>query len=113
MAQSLRGPLFISYSRKDEEVLRRIANFLHGEGFQLWVSPASKDSEWVRREISLADHYHKRIFPLLVRGDGDTAITLRLITRQFVDIRTKEKLGLKSLCTALSKHLESLSTEEE
>jgi hypothetical protein len=136
------GPIFISYSRKDNEVMWRIVRFLQGLGIKVWLdneklipgtpiweeeiekaikaapativvmSPDSKNSEWVRREISLADQNRKQIFPVLVRGDEDSSITLRLITRQYVDIRDDEKAGLNSLYAALSNFLNSLEAPE-
>jgi len=136
------GPVFISYSRKDEAVMQRIVTFLRNRDIKVWVdneklvpgtpiweveieksikrasaiivllSPDSKESEWVRREISLADQHHARIFPVLVRGDEDSAISIRLITRQFVDIRKNEEIGLNSLCTELSRYLKELEDQE-
>lgn len=118
----------------------RIVRFLHEQGIRVWVdneklipgtpvweeeiekainvapaaivvmSPDSKNSEWVRREISLADQHRKQIFPILVRGDEDSSITLRLITRQYVDLRENENEGLHLLHTALSNYLNELKT---
>ena len=142
MAESTVGHVFISYSRRDEAVMRRIATFLRDQGINVWVdneklvpgtpiweaeiekaikaasaiivvlSPDSKNSEWVRREITLSDQYRTRIFPVLVRGDEEASITLRLITRQYVDIRQNEELGLNSLRAALSFYLEELEAQE-
>ena len=56
------------------------------------LSPDSKNSEWVRREISLADQYRTRIFPVMVRGDEDSSITIRLITRQYFKDLTLSKI---------------------
>jgi hypothetical protein len=136
------APVFISYSRKDNDVTRRIVRFLQREGIKIWLdneklipgtaiweeeietaikvasaviavmSPDSKNSEWVRREISLADQHRKQIFPLLVRGDEDSAITLRLITRQYVDLRQHEEEGLTLLGTTLLGYLEQQKIEE-
>ncbi len=134
--------VFISYSRKDDAIMRRIVAFLRGEGINVWVdneklvpgtpiweeeiekaikaagaivvvmSPDLKKSEWVRREISLAEQNWIRIFPVLVSGDEDSAITIRLITKQFVDIRKNENVGLSSLSTNLQAYLnEETSTE--
>ena len=142
MTHSLNGPVFMSYSRRDEAVMLRIASFLRDEGIQVWVdneklipgtpiweeeveqaikasvavvvvmSPDSKTSEWVRREISLADQFRKRIFPVLVRGDEESSITLRLITRQYVDFRQNEDVKLESLSAALSSYLGGLEAQE-
>jgi len=129
------GHVFMSYSRKDKDVMQRTVVSLRQQGIKVWVdneklipgtpiweeeiekaikgasavvvilSPDAKNSEWVRREISLADQNRKRIFPVLVRGDEDSSISLRLITRQFVDLRENEKAGLASLHDALSGYL--------
>ena len=125
----------MSYSRRDNEALQRIVSFLRDHGIPVWVdnekltpgtaiweaeiekaikaasavvvlmSADSKESEWVRREISMADQYHKQIFPVLVNGDEDSAITLRLVTRQYVDLRGNNKAGLNSLQRAISQYL--------
>jgi hypothetical protein len=132
----------MSYSRKDEIVMRQIVTFLRNQGIKVWVdneklvpgtpiweveiekaikgasavivilSPDSKDSVWVRREISYAEQYSKRIFPVMARGDEDSSITLRLITRQYVDIRNNEDIGLNSLNSALLFYLEELDTQQ-
>ena len=143
MNQLPTSQVFISYSRRDDVVTRRIVAFLRKQGLKVWVdnekltpgtpiweaeiekaikaasaivvmlSPDSKDSEWVRREITLADHYRKRVFPVLVRGDEETSISLRLLNRQFVDIRENEDAGLGSLEIALLGYLQELSVKEE
>jgi general L-amino acid transport system substrate-binding protein len=132
----------MSYSRRDEAVMRRILRFLRKQGVKVWVdneklvpgtpiweieiekaiknaaaivvvcSPDSKNSEWVRREITVAERYHKRIFPVLARGDENSSITIRLSTRQYVDIRQDEDVGLNSLGTALAFYLEEFETQE-
>ncbi len=134
--------VFMSYSRRDDAVMRRIVTFLRNKDIKVWVdneklipgtpiweeeiekaiktapaivavlSPDSKNSEWVRREISLADQYRKRVFPVLVRGDEESSITLRLMNRQYVDIRANEKAGLNALSMALSFYLEELSARQ-
>lgn len=143
MAQTSVGHVFMSYSRKDEAVMQHIATFLREQGINVWVdneklvpgtaiweaeiekaikaasaiivvlSPDSKNSEWVRREITLADQYRIRIFPVLVCGDEEASITLRLITRQYVDIRQNDVIGLNSLSTELSRYLKELEAREQ
>ena len=135
--------VFMSYSRRDDVVMRRIVAFLREQGIKVWVdneklipgtpvwekeiekavqgasavvvvlSPDSKDSEWVRREISLADQYEKRVFPLLVRGDEKTSISIRLIGRQYVDIRSNEDAGLNYVSATLLRYLEELNEREQ
>ena len=93
MARTSVGHVFMSYSRRDEAVMRRVAMFLRNQGINVWVdneklvpgtpiweveiekaikaasaiivilSPDSKNSEWVRREISLADNIAHAFFP--------------------------------------------------
>lgn len=135
--------VFISYSRRDTEAMQRIVSFLRGQGIKVWVdnerlvpgtpiweeeiekaikgavaiavllSPDAKNSEWVRREVTMADQFRKRVFPVLVAGDEEESIPLRLITRQFVDVRKNEEAGLHSLKTAISFYLEELAAQEE
>lgn len=137
------GHVFISYSRRDDLVMRRVVAFLRKQGIKAWVdnerlipgtpiweqeiekaingayavvvilSPDAKNSEWVRREITYADQYHKRVFPVLVNGDEDSSIPLRLITRQFVDIRTNEDIGLNSLSAAVTFYSEEVEAREK
>ncbi len=122
--------------------MRRIVTFLRNQGIKVWVdneklvpgtpiweaeiekaiktanavivilSPDLKASVWVRREISYAERYNKRIFPVLVRGDENSSITLRLITSQYVDIRENEGAGLGYLCVTLIAYLEELEARE-
>jgi len=133
--------VFMSYSRRDKDIMWRTATFLRKQGVNVWVdneklipgtpiweeeiekaikiakvvivvmSPDSKNSEWVRREISLADQYRKYILPILVHGDEESSITLRLVTRQYVDMRDNEEAGLNSLYSALSTYLGGLDAQ--
>lgn len=142
MSQSSIGHVFMSYSRIDEEVMRRITTFLRNQGIKVWVdneelvpgtpiweeeienaingafavvvvlSPDAKGSEWVRREITYADQYEKRVFPVLVNSDEDSSIPIRLITRQFVDIRSNEEVGLNSLSAAIAFYAEGIEARE-
>ena len=136
------GHIFISYSRRDDETMRRTAFFLRDQGFKVWVdneklipgtaaweesieiaiknafavvillSPDSKNSEWVRREITYADQFEKRLFPVLVKGTGEESIPLRLITRQYVDLRKDEATGLNALAAAVRFFIEQKQTLE-
>ena len=133
--------VFMSYSRRDKDAMWRTVIFLRKQGINVWVdneklipgtpvweeeiekaikaarvivvvmSPDSKASEWVRREISLADQEHKHILPILVRGDEDSSITLRLVTRQYIDMRQNEEAGLNSLYRALSQYLNEIEAQ--
>jgi len=135
-------PIFVSYSRRDDEVMRRIAFFLRDQGFKVWVdneklipgtaaweeaietalkkafavvvvlSPDSKGSEWVRREITYADQFNKRVFPVLVKGTEELSLPLRLVTRQYVDLRKDEEAGLNALVAAIHFYIGEKQTLE-
>jgi hypothetical protein len=137
------GHVFVSYSRRDEVVMRRIVKYLREQGIPAWVdneklvpgtpvweyeiekaikgasaivvilSPDAKKSEWVLREITLADQHQKRAFPILAGGKKEDSIPFRLITRQFVDLRSNEKMGLVSLHNALYEYLKELDAHED
>ena len=134
--------IFISYSRRDDEIMRRVAFFLRDQGFKVWVdneklvpgtaaweesiedaiknafviivilSPDSKSSEWVRREITYSDQFQKRVFPILVKGTEEASLPLRLVTRQYVDFRKDEEAGLKSLLAAITFYVDQKKTLE-
>lgn len=134
--------IFISYSRRDNEVMRRVAFFLRDQGFKVWVdneklvpgtaaweesiedaiknafiiivilSPDSKSSEWVRREITYSDQFQKRVFPVLVKGTEEASLPLRLVTRQYVDFRKDEEAGLKTLLAAITFYVDQKKTLE-
>jgi hypothetical protein len=126
---------FISYSREDANLQRRIIAELRGRGIHVWVdienlipgspawereiersirgatgvivllSPDSHDSEWVRREISFAEQNDKRVFPVLIQGEEEDSIPLRLSNHQRVDLRRNFNNGLDELANALRDHL--------
>jgi formylglycine-generating enzyme required for sulfatase activity len=88
--------VFISYARKDKGYTRKLADSLRKRGFEVWMNdhlesgdrrlrtieqavrdsaavvvvmtPESRDSKWVEREILPAESEGKPIFPLLLRG---------------------------------------------
>ncbi len=126
--------VFISYSRKDTDLMKKLCTELKSIGLKYWtdesltpgtpqweleieraiqdagcltvlLSPDANDSEWVRREIAFADTFDVRIFPLLVRGDDRTAIPARLITHQRVDGTRDFVQGAKVLIAAIMEHL--------
>ena len=126
---------FMSYSREDVDLQRRIIAGLRGRGLNVWVdlenlipgspawereiersirgaagiivllSPDSNDSERVRREISFAEQNDKQIFPVLTGGDEDDSVPLRLSNHQRVDLRRNSEQGLDELANALRDHI--------
>ena len=126
---------FMSYSREDAALQKRVVAGLRERGVNVWVdvenlipgspawereierairsgagiivllSPDANNSEWVRREISFAEDNRKRIFPVLLRGEEDDSIPLRLASHQRVDLRRDFEGGLDELADALKEHL--------
>src|SRR5688572_22773645 len=99
--------VFLSYSRKDKEVMQRVRADLQREGLTVWtdegiepgtpswkkaigkaieearclvviLSPDAKASEWVTRELDYATTHQLTIFALLARGNEQTAIPFAL-----------------------------------
>ncbi len=130
------GPyFFISYSRADTALQRKIVAELRERRVNVWVdtenlipgspawereieksirgaagiivllSPESNNSEWVRREISFTEEHDKRIFPVLIHGDENDSVPLRLSSHQRVDLRRNFSKGLDELANALKDHL--------
>lgn len=125
---------FMSYSRDDVTIQKRVISELRQRGVTVWVdtenlipgspawereierairsaagiivllSPDSNNSEWVRREISFAEQNAKRIFPVLIGGEEDDSVPLRLSSHQRVDLRRNFSRGLSELEHALKDH---------
>jgi hypothetical protein len=108
--------VFLSYSRKNAEQMRRIRTDLRAAGLNVWtdenlsigtpswkrfveaairdshslillMTPDSKASEWVERELNAAKTLNKPIFPLLLRGKEKDSIPFMLNGAQYLDIR--------------------------
>jgi hypothetical protein len=93
----MKNHIFISYSRKDQDYTRKLADELRKRKFDVWMddrinfgsrwwkvieeaiieskavvlvmSPHSFSSKWVEKEYMLADDEKKPIFPLLLSGN--------------------------------------------
>ncbi|MCI0610441.1 MAG: toll/interleukin-1 receptor domain-containing protein [Anaerolineae bacterium] len=143
MSTSSGRHFFISYSRTDTAQKQNIIKQLRARGIHLWVdienlvpgtpawereierairgaagiivllSPESNNSEWVRREISFAEQNDKYVFPVLIRGDEDDSIPLRLSNHQWVDLRKNYNNGLDELADALKDHLGITAVSKE
>ena len=61
------------------------------------LSPDSKVSEWVEREISLANLHKKPVVPLLIRGSSADSVPLALANANRIDARKDLERGLKKL----------------
>lgn len=126
---------FISYSREDTTYQQKVIRELRERGVNVWVdienlipgtpawervversirgaagfivllSPNSNNSEWVRREISFAEENDKRIFPVLIHGDENNSIPLRLSDHQRIDLRKDFNKGIDYLADTLKEFL--------
>jgi hypothetical protein len=136
--------VFLSYSRKDNDFMEWVRDYLRSEGMLVWtdegievgtplwkdaiedaiegagclvviLSPEAKESEWVKRELEYARAQKVSIFPLLARGDEQTAIPFMLIGSQFIDIRTDAENSIQKLIRALWRYfnLEFVSQHRE
>jgi hypothetical protein len=125
--------IFISYSKQNIDFMRYLRTLLEAEGFIVWVdeerlapsarwwkaieenittcgavivimSPEASESDWVEREILLAEKEKRPIFPVLLAGEAWS----RLANIQYADMRAglRAKLppalldGLRSHVTA-------------
>lgn len=108
--------VFLSYSRTDVEVMRRVAKLLRAHGARVWVdetleigspnwqeiveqaiadsrsvvailSPEAKKSRWVVAEIASANMNDVKIFPLLIRGEPRDSVPLMLTSANWHDAR--------------------------
>jgi hypothetical protein len=122
--------LFLSYGRKDDKLMRKIRSNLTAEGFKTWtdemielgtpewqgaieqairdsgvliviLTPESRQSTWVRRELLFASMENKKIFPILAEGDESTSVPIELVMMQLADIRTDYHSGMSSLASAI------------
>ncbi|MCA9911815.1 MAG: toll/interleukin-1 receptor domain-containing protein, partial [Anaerolineae bacterium] len=114
--------VFISYSKKDIRFARYLKGLLEDAGFPVWmdeaeISPSavwsrtieenvlgcdafvvimsknSKESEWVEREVLLAEREDKPIFPVLLSGE----VWFRLANIQYIDMRNSLREALPPL----------------
>lgn len=114
--------IFISYSKQNIDFARHLRRLLQDQGFAVWMdetqlgasekwwssieqniisctafiiimSPASKISDWVEREILVAEDpdYQKPLFPVLLEGK----VWSRLANIQYEDMR----VGLNATLT--------------
>src|SRR6266446_990935 len=118
MNRSLAPHVFVSYSRDDEVFLQRLVADLQAHGITVWIdksgippgtpdwenalraaistsqaiiliaSPHSRSSRFVRDELSLAERYNHRIYPIWVDGtDWIDCIPMGYGRTQYIDAR--------------------------
>lgn len=118
--------IFLSYSRRDADMMRRLRADLTSVRMPVWtderiepgtpawfreveaaidrafcivvlLSPDAKQSEWVGREIEYAQILKKTILPVLVRGEAALSIPFALAGSQFVDLSIDYAAGVRKL----------------
>lgn len=134
--------IFLSYSRKDARTMRRLHADLTAAGFTIWtdddltpgtpswmtavesaiqsagcivviLTPDSKKSTWVERELARASAHGVPIFPLLARGDERSAVPLLLSNHQWADIRKERdyRMSVRKLIRAVRGRLAKLNDQ--
>jgi hypothetical protein len=120
----LKHQVFISYSRRDTEIMRLIRNDLQAGGLTIWtdegiepgaaswkkaiedaisqagclvgvLSPDAKQSPWVNEELNFAELQEKPIFLIHARGSERDAIPFGFSTFQRVDIRDSTRYSIE------------------
>lgn len=129
--------VFLSFSRKDNETAQFIFYTLWRNGIRAWIdyanlipgtpdweaeirdaiknafavvvlaSPESRESKYVRGELSVAESRGCQIFPLWIEGvDWADSIPLGLTYTQYIDARdTRRDEGIATLCNTLQEHI--------
>lgn len=136
----MRHDIFISYSRRDTERMGQVRDTLRGSGLEVWTdegiepgteswkgsissaitgckalvvlfSPDATQSTWVNRELDFAELHHKKIYPLLVRGELAESIPFGYTTYQYIDIRDDAAVdaGIQQLVETLHAHISGIS----
>ncbi|MBC8234988.1 leucine-rich repeat domain-containing protein [bacterium] len=122
--------IFLSYTREDNDYMQQVKIALKKTGMSVWtdealipgtpdwvkeiekniknanamvviLSPDANETTWVGREISFAEKFEKKIFPILCSGDEMSSIPISLIHCQHVDGRRDIKSGIKKLIESI------------
>jgi hypothetical protein len=127
--------VFLSYSRVDTEIMKRVKNSLRQAGLKIWtdegivpgtpswkeaiedaireteilvvlMSPDSNKSVWVQREIDYADVQDVQVLALLIRGEPRDSVPFALAGSQFIDLRTHYDDGMKLLISRCYEYMQ-------
>lgn len=130
-----RPHVFISYSRKDTEVMEKVYRTLQDANLSVWVdqklepgerswrravekaidnascivlilTPDAKGSEWVEAELDYAQTQNKKIFCVFARGDRGSAALLGYTLTQWVNIQKEYDKPMQDLIAAIRKYLQ-------
>lgn len=130
-----RHHVFLSYSRRDLHIMQKLRDDLRRHAFRVWtdeslelgtagwesavtraiknsscvvviLSPDAERSEWVHREVAMAESLELHILPVLVRGNEGNAVPLRLMSHQWLDARYEYDPALQSLVESIRRHVD-------
>lgn len=123
--------IFVSYSSKDRDFVLELVQSLN-QFFDVWVdldgikggmewkekieealtectlfmvvvTPESDESDWVTREILLAENLNKPRIPIMLKGER---LPFELLNLHFIDFRGEFEGGFRDLLEATQKHLQ-------
>jgi hypothetical protein len=126
--------IFLSYSRRDTDVMHRVRTDLQNAGLSVWtdqgiepgtslwkdaieqaiekagclvviLSPDAKQSIWVKRELDYASVHKVPIFSLLAQGEEAEAVPFALVGSQYVDIRKNYATNMQKLIPVVAKYV--------
>jgi hypothetical protein len=109
--------IFLSYSRQDTDLMRRLRDDLRATGLTVWTdegiepgspswkiviedairdtrclivifSPGAKASRWVRAELDYAEAQHKPVFAVIGAGNEADSVPFGYSSHQWIDLRT-------------------------
>ncbi len=126
--------VFVSYNRADVATMQLVRDALRNYGLLVWtdaelipgtpawereigraiedtqclvvlMSPNSKESEWVNREINFARSHRLAIIPVLAHGEVQKAVPFSLSDYQRIDIRFDPRKELNTLITTIEGYI--------
>jgi len=113
--------VFLTHSKKDMVIVRRLYHDLRAKGLHVWFdesdlspgdfswrrtiagairsadcvvalfSPNALLSTWVQKELDYAEGHEKRIIPVLIAGSERDSLPFGYIGAQFIDLRPDER----------------------
>jgi len=130
----MRHHIFLSYSREDSEIMRRVQDSLLNANLSVWtdetfepgtsawrsayedslqqagccivlLSPASKGAVLIEQQLDKAKVLGLRIFPVIGRGDEWSAIPQAFIGTQIIDVRANHDARMNRLIERIRDHL--------
>lgn len=126
--------VFLSYSRKDSEIMRRVRDSLRDAGLSVWVdeniepgipnwkweivnsikssycfivllSPDAAKSHYVYEEVEFAEKWNIKIFPALIHENERDSSVFGLSNTQHIDLHINYDTGIQKLISAIRGYL--------